>query len=215
MKLRKLLLCALASLVIVGMSQVSALAAEAEAGTELENIAEDAIVEETAITEAEEETEETEEVIVEDTDSEDSDTDVKVQKQENEKKYTKAELRLLAALISCEAGSEPYAGKLAVGIVVVNRKESKLFPSTIKNVIYQKYQFGPARNGSLKKALSRYDSTGFDSGNDKDCVKAAKAALSGAKEITYKGKDIDFSKYLYFSGRVSGAKISIANHQFK
>ncbi len=129
--------------------------------------------------------------------------------------YTKEQLRLLSSLIFCEAGSEPYAGKVAVGIVVMNRVESKSFPSTLNNVIYQKYQFGPARNGSLKKALANYDAGRFTTKNHKECIEAAKAALSGAKSVTYKGRTIDMKRTLYFSGRVSGAKFSIANHQFK
>ena len=66
--------------------------------------------------------------------------------------YTKAELRLMSAIIFCESNVEPYAGKLAVGIVVMNRVESKAFPNTIKNVIYQRRQFSPVHNGALKKA---------------------------------------------------------------
>ncbi|MFA9465496.1 MAG: cell wall hydrolase [Velocimicrobium sp.] len=129
--------------------------------------------------------------------------------------YTKAELRLLAALISCEANGEPYAGKVAVGIVVVNRMESKSFPNTIKSVIYQKYQFGPARNGALAKALNEYDDGKFTSKNEKACIKAAKEALSGTKQTTYKDKKINMKSYLYFSGRVRKARLTIANHQFK
>ncbi|HBI60391.1 MAG TPA: hypothetical protein DDY31_04125, partial [Lachnospiraceae bacterium] len=43
-------------------------------------------------------------------------------------------------------------------IVVMNRVASKSFPNTIKKVIYQKGQFSPVRNGSLKKRLKQYDS---------------------------------------------------------
>ena len=135
--------------------------------------------------------------------------------EKEEQKYTKAELRLLSALIFCEAGSEPYAGKLGVGIVVMNRVESKLFPNTMKDVVYQKYQFGPARNGSLNRALASYDNGKFTTANHKDCIKAAKEALTGTKNVTYKGKAVDMKNMLYFSGRVSGAKLTIANHQFK
>ncbi len=129
--------------------------------------------------------------------------------------YAKDELRLLSALIFCEAGAESYAGKLGVGIVVMNRVESKSFPNTLKNVIYQKYQFGPARNGSLTRALAQYDAGKFTTKNHKESIQAAKAALEGAKSVTYKGKNINMKSTLYFSGRVSGAKFSIGNHQFK
>lgn len=129
--------------------------------------------------------------------------------------YTKAELRLLSCLIYCESGNQPYAGKLAVGIVVMNRKQSSQFPNSISKVIYQKSQFGPARNGSLSKALAKYDNGSFNSSNEKDCVKAAKAALGGTKTVTYKGKELNLKGFLYFSGKVSGAKLTIGGHQFK
>ena len=45
-------------------------------------------------------------------------------------------------------------------------------------IIYQKYQFGPVRNGSLSKALSNYDAGKFTSSYHKDCIKAAKVALA-------------------------------------
>lgn len=130
-------------------------------------------------------------------------------------KYTKAELRLLSALIYCEANSESYNGKLAVGIVVMNRVRSGAFPDTLKGVVYQKYQFGPVTNGTLSKALAEYDAGRFTSSLEKACIKAAKEALNGTKSITVSGKSKDFSKYLFFSGRLKNATFSLGNHQFK
>ncbi|MGB8452292.1 MAG: cell wall hydrolase [Anaerocolumna sp.] len=132
-----------------------------------------------------------------------------------EVKYSKADLRLLSALIYCEANGEAYNGKLAVGIVVLNRKRSGSFPDTVKGVIYQKYQFGPASNGSLKKALDQYDNGKFDSDAEKGCIKAAKEALSETTSITVKGSKKNFSKYLYFSGSLRGNTYSLGNHEFK
>ncbi len=129
--------------------------------------------------------------------------------------YSKADLRLLSALIYCEANSESYNGKLAVGIVVMNRKRSGAYPDTIKGVIYQKYQFGPATNGALSKALKRYDQGKFTSAAQKACIKAAKAALSGTTTITVNGSKKNFSKYLYFSGSLKGNTLSLGNHEFK
>lgn len=241
MKLRKLLMCLLAAAVISGGSAVSAMAAETDTSVlavedatkegladstqdlpaEAENTAQTSQPEETIDTDEtpeEKETAETEEIEKEEKEKEKSSKKAEAKKKtvkEEKASYTKAELRLLAALISCEAGSEPYAGKMAVGIVVVNREESSRFPNSVKNVIYQKYQFGPARNGSLKAALARYDNGKFTSSNDKDCIKAAKAALSGEKKVSYKGKEINMKSYLFFSGRVSGARLTIGNHQFK
>lgn len=129
--------------------------------------------------------------------------------------YSKADLRLMATLIFCEAGGESYAGKKAVGIVVMNRKKSKSFPNTIKGVIYQKYQFGPVRNGSLKRAIARYNAGKFKTSAEKACIRAAKEALANEKTVTYKGKKINLKNYYYFSGKVKNYKVQIGNHQFK
>lgn len=133
--------------------------------------------------------------------------------------YSKADLRLLSAIIYCEAGGQSYAGKLGVGIVVMNRVENKAFPNTVKGVIYQKSQFGPVRNGSLNRALKQYDSGKFTSAHEKQCIKAAKEALSGTKEISYtqNGKVVTKSLqgYYFFSGRLSNPRFVLGGHQFK
>lgn len=126
-------------------------------------------------------------------------------------KYNKAELRLMSSIIFSEAGSECFAGKKAVGIVIMNRIKSNSFPGSLSGVIYQPYQFGPVRNGSLSRSLSLYDSGRLN----KDCIKAAKLTLNGDKKVKYRNKTIDMSSYLFFSGYVSGARLSIQNHQFK
>lgn len=131
------------------------------------------------------------------------------------KKYTKSELRLMSCIIYAEANGEPYAGKLAVGIVVMNRKSSKSFPNTVKGVIYQKYQFGPVRNGSLKRALKEYDAGRFTSSTEKACIKAAKEALNGTKKVKYGSKTYNMKGYYYFSTYVKGKRLTIKNHQFK
>lgn len=245
MKLRKFMLAFAAALFIVGAPQIKAHAAEVTENDVLFITATQGIAEMTdedkvmaidapstqETTETEEVLEaseaETEEnvVVIEDAEEGDDKEDAADKKaskkntkkdtKKEEKSYTAAELRLLSALIYCEANGEPYAGKLAVGIVAVNRMESKNFPNTLKGVVYQKYQFGPVRNGSLNRALKEYDAGRFTSSVEKDCIKAAKEALSGVKQVTYKGKTHNFKGFLFFSGRVSNAKLTIANHQFK
>lgn len=80
---------------------------------------------------------------------------------------------LLAAIIQCEAGSECYEGKVAVGAVVLNRVRSGSYPNSISGVIYQRSQFGPASNGSLARVLA--------SGNiSSSCRQAAADALAGS-----------------------------------
>ena len=55
------------------------------------------------------------------------------------------DLELLAALIECEAGGEPYEGKLAVGSVVLNRVASSHFPNSVVGVIYQRSVFAGSK----------------------------------------------------------------------
>lgn len=83
---------------------------------------------------------------------------------------------LLANLIYCEAGGEPYAGKLGVGSVVINRVLSSKFPDSIVGVIYQSGQFSPVASGRLELALAS------DKAND-ECYRAAEEAMSGATNV--------------------------------
>ncbi|MBQ6322373.1 MAG: cell wall hydrolase [Lachnospiraceae bacterium] len=78
---------------------------------------------------------------------------------------------LLAAIIYCEAGNQPFDGMVAVGAVVMNRVASSSFPNTISEVIYQSGQFTPAYSGGLASALAN--------GVPSSCYEAASAALSG------------------------------------
>lgn len=89
---------------------------------------------------------------------------------------TVSETKLLAALIYCEAGNQPYKGQVAVGAVVMNRIASKKYPNTMRKVIYQKGQFGPAITGWLDRVLA-------EDKIPKACYKAAKAALNGESPV--------------------------------
>lgn len=129
--------------------------------------------------------------------------------------YTKGQLRLMASIINCEAGAEGYQGKLAVGIVVMNRVASKSFPNTIKKVIYQKGQFSPVRNGSLNKRLKQYDTGKTGSKQWKDCISAAKKVLNGQRTIVYKGKVKNMKSYHFFSVFLKGARFKLGGHRFK
>lgn len=131
------------------------------------------------------------------------------------KTYNRQALRLMSTIIYCEARGECYAGKLAVGIVVMNRKASKEFPNSIRGVIYQRNQFQPTRNGSMKKALRLYDSGKFTSTEAKQCVKAAKEVLDGRRKVVYKSKTINMRRYHFFSMYLRGCRLKLGNHMFK
>lgn len=95
---------------------------------------------------------------------------------------------LLAALIYCEAGGEPYDGQVAVGCVVMNRVRSPKFPSTVSGVIYQSGQFSPVASGRLATVLGNGLTT--DS-----CRQAAATVLAG---------NLPYPDFLYFrSARVA------------
>ena len=111
---------------------------------------------------------------------------------------TPQDVELLAALIQCEAGGEPYVGQVAVGSVVMNRVEAAEHPSSIPDVIYAAGQFSPVRNGSLSRTLSTGDIS-------QSCRQAAIEALAGSEPVGDK---------LYFR-RVNGRHGQvIGNHVF-
>jgi spore germination cell wall hydrolase CwlJ-like protein len=123
-----------------------------------------------------------------------------------EEKYTKAELRLLSALVFAESGNQSYKGKLAVANVVINRTTSKQFwhVDTIKEVIYDDkwgIQFSVIKDNSdgvspMDRALKLYDTKKYSSDAQKkqmeQCIKAAKAALNGENNI---GDYLFFTRY--------------------
>ncbi len=131
------------------------------------------------------------------------------------KNYTNRELKMMSAIIFCEAGNQSKAGKTAVGIVVMNRKKSDDFPNSIEGVLKQRYQFTPVRTGKWQKEMKKYSQGKYKKGVRAKCVKAAKAALEGENTVVYKGKEIKMSKYHFFSQHLSRAKLRIGGHDFK
>lgn len=106
---------------------------------------------------------------------------------------------LLANIIYCEAGGEPYEGQLAVGAVVINRLLSSKYPDTVYDVIYQKSQFSPAGSGRLALALARNSATA-------SCYQAADEAMSGVTNV---------GNCMYFRTPIPGLDgIRIGNHIF-
>ena len=87
-----------------------------------------------------------------------------------------AEKELLASLIFCEAGNQPYEGQVAVGAVIMNRVKSGSYPNSIEEVIYQSGQFGPAATGWLNRVRS-------SKGYSQTALQAAVDALNGSNPI--------------------------------
>ena len=98
-----------------------------------------------------------------------------------------ADRELLASLIFCEAGNQPYEGQVAVGAVVMNR---------VKSGAYQSGQFTPAMTGWL-------DSVRANAGYTASAMQAAEEALAGSSPV---------GDCLYFS--TGGWGMRIGDHYF-
>lgn len=61
------------------------------------------------------------------------------------------EMRCLAGAIYFESRGEPLEGQLAVAQVIINRAESRQFPSSYCGVVYQRAQFSFVRGGSMPR----------------------------------------------------------------
>jgi N-acetylmuramoyl-L-alanine amidase len=117
---------------------------------------------------------------------------------------TASEKDLLARLVRAEAESEPYSGKVAVAVVVLNRVDNETFPNNIHDVIYQSGQFSPVSNGAINKPA------------DADSKKAVEEALSfdrsqGAGSLFFYNPDTATSRWL----DSKPTTLTIGHHVFK
>jgi len=113
--------------------------------------------------------------------------------------FDEGDRHLLANLIYCEAGGEPYDGKVAVGSVVINRVLSSRYPDSVIGVIYQSGQFSPVASGRLELALTANRATA-------DCYRAADEAMSGITNV---------GNCVYFRTPIEGLEgIQIGGHIF-
>ena len=103
-------------------------------------------------------------------------------------------LRLLAAIIDCEAGGQPYEGRLAVGNVVLARIAHPQFQTNLYDVIYAPNQFTPAYTGLLEVILAM--------GPRQSSYDVALECLNGKWAIP--------QKYMYFCSVESWPSKSIA-----
>lgn len=126
--------------------------------------------------------------------------------------------RYMTSIIYCEARGESFESQKAVGIVVMNRVKSDLFPNSVYDVIYERGQFTPTRNGSMNRALNLYDqqtNSGQYAADMASCRKAALYVLNDVQSIMVNGEDFDMSSYLYFSNYLRGARFTLGRLQFK
>lgn len=69
--------------------------------------------------------------------------------QELDMDLTEEEEKLMARVVYSEARGEPFKGQVAVAAVVFNRVESSQFPNTIREVIFQPWQFTAVHDGQF------------------------------------------------------------------
>ena len=111
---------------------------------------------------------------------------------------TPEEIRMLASLIYCEAGNQPYEGKVAVASVVLNRMRSSKYSNDMRSVIYQRWQFTPATTGWLDSVIASGKA-------DEECYRAAQDALAGVQPV---GDAVHFMRKELHGG------LRIADHCF-
>lgn len=80
----------------------------------------------------------------------------------------RGDIDLLARLVTAEAGSEPFEGKVAVASVILNRTTDSKFPTTVAGNIFKPHQFESVSNGLI-----------WNQQPTEDAYKAAEAAYKG------------------------------------
>jgi N-acetylmuramoyl-L-alanine amidase len=117
--------------------------------------------------------------------------------------YDSDDLYWMSRIISAEARGEPFEGKIAVGNVVMNRKNDPWHPNTVKDVIFDNrsgVQFTPAYSGAIYNTPSR------------DCIAAAALALDGVNVV---GEAIYFAQSLNcWAGHNRVNNATIGGHYF-
>ncbi|WP_407271011.1 cell wall hydrolase [Radiobacillus sp. PE A8.2] len=120
---------------------------------------------------------------------------------------SQSDKELMAKLVHAEAKGEPYAGKVAVATVILNRVDHTEFPDTIKGVIYERssggyYAFTPVQNGYINNAA------------DAEAIRAVNEALAfrgeGSGSIYFYNPRTAKSNWI-LSREVT---ITIGNHRF-
>ncbi len=100
--------------------------------------------------------------------------------------YSDSDYNVLLRIVQAEAGNCDMEGRVMVANVILNRVEDDAFPNSITKVVYQKHQFSPVANGSIKRCKVTAET-----------VEAVERALSG-EDLT--------DGALYFMNRRASSK---------
>ena len=84
-------------------------------------------------------------------------------------------LELLASILECECGSQPYDAQVAVANVIFNRILDPRWQTTLYDVIMGRGQFTPVDNGTLAISLAK--------GARATCVNIARDCFNGARSL--------------------------------
>lgn len=118
---------------------------------------------------------------------------------------SKEDKELMARLVHAEAEGEPYAGKVGVATVVLNRVDHKEFPDTIRGVIYEKvggsYAFTPVQNGEIN---------GSYTSEDMKAVEEAIAYRGQGESIYFYNPETAVSEWIFSTETT----VTIGNHRF-
>ena len=119
-------------------------------------------------------------------------------------RITQSDIDLMAKLVAGESIGEPYAGKVAVASVVLNRVSNPKFPNSIQDVIFQKNAFSCVHNNMIKSIP-----------ND-DCYKAVYDAINGTdptnKALFFYNPDIATCSWMKKTAKVN--QLTIGHHTF-
>lgn len=117
--------------------------------------------------------------------------------------YDQNDLFWLARIISAESGNQPLEGQMAVGIVVMNRVKSPIYPNTVEEVLAQKNQFSTYQSGRLAQRTPNASS-----------VIAAKLVLDGGVVAEVKDALYFDSSSNSWASRNKECVAVIGNHKF-
>ena len=117
--------------------------------------------------------------------------------------YDEDTLFWLSRIIYAESGNQCLEGQMAVGNVVMNRVANPIFPDTIKEVLAQKNQFSPYKNGKLANRTPNASS-----------VIAAKLVLDGGEVEETLGALYFDSRSTSWASRNKECLAVIGGHKF-
>lgn len=117
---------------------------------------------------------------------------------------TEDEIKLMAAIVTLESGSESYEGQLAVANVILNRLEKGYWGNTITSVIYSPGQFDTVNSSYLDYYI--------ENGAASTSIQAVNDALAGNNNI---GTFLSFrAMYIVSDPDSFGTHTIIGNHLF-